>query len=552
MTSLLEKTIGEALREQAAKNGDKEFMVFPNRGVRYTFGDMYRKSGELAKGLLAAGFKKGGHIGIWSYNTPEWATVFYAAARLGILVVPININCRQQEIGFILAHADIDALFMIDKFRDTDLVEMLREVIPELKCAGADKLNSPQFPRLTMVTVFGASPCAEACRLEALINKGKQLDDQALQAAEAGVTSKDTAAIMYTSGTTGFPKGAMLTHRNLINNGYCANRFQVLNGNAIILNPLPFFYITSLTGSLIESLVYGYKIVALEGFDVQRCLEFIPAEQCSWIFGVPTMYLAMINHPQFASFNMESVEYACIGGAVCPPELLRKIMDAMRLKGLYLAYGLTDTSPFITDVIIKDPSDSRLATVGDPIPGVEVSIRSFEDGAECPAGTQGEICTRGHNVMQGYYKMEDATKETIDREGWLHTGDLGRLLPNGCLIIDGRIKELIIRGGENVYPKELENLLLSLPAVRDAQVAGIPSEKYGEEVGAFIILKPGKAISAEEIKTFCKDKISRYKTPQYVFFVEAFPLSGNGKVQKWDCGNCGKKTWQPESKTEKN
>jgi fatty-acyl-CoA synthase len=527
------------LREQAAKRGGREFLVFPNRGVHCTFGDVDNKADAIAKGLLAAGFKKGDHIGIWAYNIPEWAPVLYAAARIGVVTVPVNVNCKERELGFILGQADIAGLFMVDTFRGTDLVNSVYQVIPELKTGGADGPQSARFPALRLVVAFDNTSRPGIQTLAELIARGKTIDDSVLRRAEAAVSRDDVLAIVYTSGTTGFPRGAVLTHRNLISNGYNANRLRKINEQAVILNPLPFFYITPLTGGLVESLVWGYKLVVLEGFDPLRCLEVIQAERCSWIFGVPTMYMAMLAHPRFGEFSMESAEYACIGGAMCPPDLLQKIIAAMGLKGLHIGYGLTETSPFITDIIIEDSSDPRLATVGDPIPGVEVSIRDPAAGTLCPPGEQGEICARGHNVMNGYYKAEDATREAIDSEGWFHTGDLGHLLPSGCLVVDGRKKEMIIRGGEKVFPKEVENLLLSMPGVQDAQVAGIPSEKYGEEVGAFIVLKPGMTLNEEDVRSFCKDTISRYKVPRYVFFVETYPLSANGKVQKFKLGEMG-------------
>jgi fatty-acyl-CoA synthase len=541
MEQILTQTVGELLRKQAAERGGSEFLVFPNQGIRYTFSDIARRTSAIAKGLLAMGFTKGEHIGIWAYNVHEWAPVFYAAARVGIVAVPINVNYKHRELDFVLGHADLKGLFIIDQFRDTNFVDIMNDLVPELKTSGAGNLYSVQYPCLQKVVTFDAAAHPGICTLEEVIQVGSRIDDITLEKAEAEVNNKDILCIMYTSGTTGVPKGAMLTHRNIVNNGYFANRLKVIDEHAVILNPLPFFYITALAGCLVESLVYGYKVVALEGFDVLRCLEVIQREGCSWVFGVPTMYIAMLNHPRFNEFNMASVEYACIGGAVCPPELLKAIMGKMNLKGLYLAYGLTETSPFITDVVIEDTSDERLTTVGDPIPGVEVSIRVPGGSAKVPEGEQGEICTRGHNVMQGYYKMEKATREAIDAEGWMHTGDLGHLLSNGCLVIDGRIKELIIRGGEKVFPKEVEKLLLDMPGVKDVQVVGIPSHKYGEEVGAFIMLKENVSISEQEVMEFCREKISFYKIPRYVFFVDSFPLSGNGKIQKFKLSEMGLK-----------
>ncbi|GHV31975.1 hypothetical protein AGMMS4952_21570 [Spirochaetia bacterium] len=337
----------------------------------------------------------------------------------------------------------------------------------------------------------------------------------------------------------------MLTHRSIINNGKYANRTGIVGENDVVLIPLPFFYIYSITHVIVEPLVYGYKIVVLENFDPLKCLEVIQSEGCNSIWAVPTIYMALIHHPRFNAFNTKSIKYGCIGGAVCPQELMKIIMDKMHLKSMYLAYGLTETASVVTDFIVEDPADPRLVTVGVPIPGVEVSIRDPDNHREYPVDTHGEICVKGFNVMTGYYKIEEATGEAIDKDGWFHTGDLGHLLSSGDLVLDGRIKELIIRGGENIYPKEVENLLLAIPGIQDVQVAGIPSKKYGEEVAAFIILKQGMGqVTEKEVIEYCKERISLYKTPKYVFFVDSFPLSGSGKVQKFRLSELGFNTIQ--------
>jgi fatty-acyl-CoA synthase len=543
MKKLLDFTFGGALRERVAKCHDKEFIVYPNLGLRYTFGDIDKKADRLAKGLLAAGFKKGDHAGIWANSIPDWAPVFYAAARIGVVVVPVNSNCKLNEIGYMLGHADLKGLFIIDKYRDADYAEILYQLIPELKNSEPGSLQSDKFPCLKTVVNIDETPHEGMYVMEDLIQMGNQTSDDELKRAESTIDSADTACIMYTSGTTGTPKGVMLSHSSIINNVYFGNKSDVFGENDILLNPLPFFYITALTDCIIGSVVHGFKLVVLENFDVKRCLEVVQEEKCSWILAVPTMYMAMLNYPQFDSFSMESVAYCCTGGAVCPPELMKAIMNKMCKKGLYLAYGLTETSPNITAIAIEDVSDPRLVTVGDPLLGVEVCIRN-SNNAECPVNVQGEVCTRGFHVMKGYYKMEEATREVIDKDGWFHTGDLGHLLSNGCLMIDGRIKEMIIRGGENVYPKEVEGLLLAMPGIRDVQAVGIPSKKYGEEVGVFIILKPGESISEKDVIDFCKDKISFYKIPKYVFFTDSFPLSANGKVQKFKLSGQGLKQIQ--------
>jgi fatty-acyl-CoA synthase len=318
----------------------------------------------------------------------------------------------------------------------------------------------------------------------------------------------------------------------MLNSAHLAYRPGTIpDENAIVFNALPFFYITALSEGLLGALLFGYKLVMLEMFDPLACLETVEKERCSWIFGVPSIFLALMGHPRFNEFKLESLVHVCIGGTACPPELLKNVLIKLKLKSLYHVYGLTELSPFITDIVIDNPDDPRIATAGDPLPGVEVSIRDSQN-KECAEKEEGEICVRGHGVMQGYYKMEDATREIIDSEGWLHTGDLG-YITGGNLVIGGRKKELIIRGGENVYPKEVENLLLSMPSIYDAQIVGIPSEKHGEEVAAFVILKPGAQASEKEVIDFCKERISFFKTPKYVFFEESFPLSGNGKVQKF-------------------
>ncbi|MDR3333637.1 MAG: AMP-binding protein [Treponema sp.] len=543
MHELLEITLGAAQREQTAKRGNKEFLVYPNRNIRHTFSEFGRQVDRLTKGLLATGFKKGDHIGIWANNVPEWAVLFYAAARLGVVVVPLNISYKPAELGYIIGQADIKGLFIIDRFRDQDCAALFYGLIPELKTSMPGELVSSRFPCLKMVITIGAMPHDGLYGLDALINRGNSIADAELARAESLVSNTDVACIMYTSGTTGVPKGAMLTHRNVINNGYLANRTGVTTADSVVLNPLPFFYITSLTGGIVEAMIYGFKVVCPEGFDPQLCLSLIETEECTWLFAVPTMYVAMLNHPRFGDFSLKSVEYGCIGGTVCPSELMKTVMQRFHMKGLYLAYGLTETSPFITDCILEDSDDPRLSTVGSPLPGVDVSIRDLHN-FECPVNTQGEICARGHNIMQGYYKMEEASAEAIDRDGWFHTGDLGHLLPDGYLVFDGRIKEVIIRGAEKVYPREVEGLLAAMPGIKDVQVTGIPSKKYGEEVGAFIVLQEGARVSEGDVVEFCNGKISYFKIPKYIFFVDSFPLSGSGKVQKFKLSQQGLKEVQ--------
>jgi fatty-acyl-CoA synthase len=366
--------------------------------------------------------------------------------------------------------------------------------------------------------------------LDDILYIGNSIDDAVLKKAELQVNNTDILCIMYTSGTTGKPKGAMLTHRNIVNSGYLANDLGVFNENSIILNPMPLFHVWSLVNGFVEPLICGCKVVILD-FDPLMCLQAIQKEECTCVYGVPTMFIAMLNQPLFNTFSMKSVQHGGLGGTLCTPELLQNVMEKMNMEDLVIGYGLTETSLLVTDGWINKPIPGRFDIVGSPLPYVEVSIRD-SNNKECPANEKGEIYVKGYNVMQGYYKMEEATNEALDKDGWFHTGDMGHFLPDGFLVIDGRIKDLIIRGGENIYPKEVENLLVTIPGIKDAQVTGIPSKKYGEEVGAFIILKQGTSISEEDIIAFCKGKISLYKVPKYVFFMDSFPVTASGKVQK--------------------
>jgi fatty-acyl-CoA synthase len=541
---LIEKTLGVLLKEQALKCGDKDFFVFPNRGIHYTFDDMERKSAGIAKGLLAAGFKKGDHIGIWANNVPEWPVIFYAATRIGLVIVPINSSYKLNEFEYLLGQADLSGLFIIDQFKDVNFAEILYKTIDGLKDAEAGKIRSSKYPRLKMVANMDNTPHPGMYLLEDLIQMGGQISDTTLYENESAINNNDILCIIYTSGTTGWPKGAMLTHRNIINNAQSNNRLGALNENSVCLITQPFFYCPLLTAGIVEPNIYGYKIVALESFDALRCLEVIQNEKCTCIFAVPTIYIALLNHPRFGEFNMASLDYGTIGSTVCSPVLMKTVIEKLGLKGLHLAYGVTEASPFITDVIIEDVSDPRLNTVGNPIPGVEVSVRDPATGEKRAVNVNGEVCVKGHGVMKGYYKMADATLQAIDAERWLHTGDIGRLQPDGYLVIEERIKDLIIRGGENIYPKEVENFLLSMSGIQEAQVVGIPSEKYGEEVGAFIILKPGEDLQEENIIKFCKERISAFKAPRYVFFVNSYPLSAIGKVQKFKLREIGIKILQ--------
>ena len=401
MENLLEITVGAALRKQAAKYGDKEFIVYANTDARYTYRDMDKKSGSLARGLLAAGFKKGDHIGIWANNVPEWTTVFFAAARIGIVLVPVNSNYKIKELEYVIGQAGLKGLFIIDRYRDSDYAEVIHQLIPEMRDAGAGGLQSAQFPHLKKIINIDKTPHKGMYTLEKILEMGEQVFDDELEKAESLVDNTDVLCIMYTSGTTGSPKGAMLTHRNIVNNGYICNRLGRVAESSTALCPLPLFHVMCLTNGVVQSLIYGCSVVLMGGFDPLLCLAAIQKEACDWIYGVPTMFMAILHHPRFNEFDLSSLHYGSLGGAVCLPEMLKSVMEKMKMTDLYIGYGLTETSPLITDTWVS-LEDQDVITIGRPLPGVTVSIRD-PDNAECPVNTKGEICPKGHNVMKGDY-----------------------------------------------------------------------------------------------------------------------------------------------------
>jgi fatty-acyl-CoA synthase len=368
--------------------------------------------------------------------------------------------------------------------------------------------------------------------LQELFLLGKQVPGADLARAEAACENGDTVCMLYTSGTTGFPKGVMLTHRNIVNNGFFDGENNHFSVKDVLCLPLPLFHSFGIVG-IISSLTHGAAVALLEWFDPLLALATIQKEKCTAIFGVPTMFIAMVNHPMLRMFDLSSLGKAMAGGAPCPVETMKQIVKEMHIRQYTTGYGLTEASPGVTHTDYEDSFETKLETVGRPLPGVEVTIRDPKTNGECPLGVHGEICCRGYNIMKGYYKMPEETARCIDREGWLHTGDMGLRDENGCFRITGRVQEIIIRGGENVYPKEIEDYLCQMPEIRDAQVVGIPDKKYGEEVIAFVILRDGAAVTEEDVRDFCRGRISRFKTPKYVFFTGAFPLTPSGKVQKF-------------------
>ena len=534
-------TLGQVLEKQVALHPDKEFMIYPDRDLRFTYADFDRRVNNLAKGLLAIGLTKGDHLGIWATNVPDWLTLFFAAAKIGVVAVTVNTAYRLHELEYLVKQSDIKALCLIDGFRDNDYVAVINELVPELKSCERGRLESARFPTLKSVIFIGPEKHRGMYNSQELLLLGAHTSDEELARASAGLTCHEVINMQYTSGTTGFPKGVMLTHHNILNNGFSIGERQMFTEADRICLTVPLFHCFGLVLGVMAIYTHGATVVALESFDPLLALASVQKERCTAIYGVPTMFIAELNHPMFAMFNLSSLRTGIMAGSPCPMEIMKRVISDMRCRDITIAYGLTEGSPVTMQTSTDDPIEMRVSTVGQRLPGIEVRIVNPETNTEVPPETQGEVVCRGYNVMKGYYQMPEATAQAIDADGWLHTGDLGTMDANGYFKITGRIKDTIIRGGENISPREIEEYLLRMEGVRDIQVAGIASPKYGEEVGAFVIRKDGATITEEDVRDFCRGKIADFKIPRHVFFVDAYPMTASGKIQKYKLRESGVK-----------
>ncbi|MDR0644945.1 MAG: AMP-binding protein [Treponema sp.] len=530
---MIEITLSEFLRQNARKQLDHDFIVYADRDLRWTYAEFDRRVDALARGFLAIGLKKGDHVGIWATNVPDWNTILFAVARAGMILVTINTAYKSHELEYLLMQSDLACLCLIDGFRDGDYVAMINELVPEIKTCERGRLRSEKFPFLRSVIYVGQQKRRGMYSFSELLLLGQHTESVDLRAIEAGLDRNDVVNMQYTSGTTGFPKGVMLTHRNILNNGLGIGDNQRLTNKDIVCLPVPLFHCFGLVLGMMAILTHEATAVMVEAFDPLLTLASIQKERCTAVYGVPTMFIAELNHPMFKMFDLRSLRTGIMAGSPCPIETMRQVINEMHMTDVTICYGLTESSPVMTQTRYDDGIAAKVETVGKALPGVEVTIRNPETGEECAAGEFGEFCCRGYNSMKGYYKMPEETAKCIDEQGWLHSGDMGVKDANGYFKVTGRIKDMIIRGGENIYPKEIEDFLYTMKGVKDVQVVGVASKKYGEEVGAFIILHHGISIEEEDVQDFCRGKISRFKIPKYVFFVDAFPLTDSGKIKKY-------------------
>lgn len=535
---LSDKTLGEWVAHWAEETPDKEFLVYSDRDLRFTWSEFNRRVDHMAKGMIAIGITKGTHVGIWATNVPDWLTFLYAAARIGAVAVTVNTNYKQHELEYLVENADIHTLCITEGVFDGSYIDMVYEMLPELKSAQRGYLRSQRFPNLKNIVFIGPEKFRGMYNTPELLLLGQNISDEDLIAHKNNVHAHDVVNMQYTSGTTGFPKGVMLTHHNIANNGFYTGQHMAFTADDKLCVCVPLFHCFGVVLASMAVLTHGCTQVMVERFDPLTVLASVHKERCTVLYGVPTMFIAELNHPMFNMFDLTSLRTGIMAGSLCPVELMRQVNEKMYIQ-ITSVYGLTETSPGMTQTRIDDPFEWRCTTVGRPYEHIEVAVIDPETGEHLPDNVQGEICCRGYNVMKGYYKNPQATAEVIDKDGYLHSGDLGMRDSNGNYLITGRIKDMIIRGGENIYPREVEEFLYHLDGVQDVQVAAIPSSKYGEEVGAFIILKENAALTEDQVRDFCRGKISRHKIPRYVFFVDSYPLTGSGKIQKYKLKEIG-------------
>jgi fatty-acyl-CoA synthase len=526
-------TIGEFFEREVAAHPDRDCLVYADRNFRLSYAEFNERVNNLAKGLMSIGITKGDHVGIWAKNVPDWVTFLYATAKIGAVLVTVNTAYKSHELDYVLQQSDMKALAMIDSFKGVDYIGIVNELVPELKNSARGHLNSEKYPFLKNVIYVGQEKHRGMYNTAELMLLGSHMPDDDLNAIKQTLHCDEVINMQYTSGTTGFPKGVMLTHRNILNNGYYIGEGQKLTGIDRVCLPVPFFHCFGLVLGLMAIVTHGCTAVPVEVFDPLVTLAAIQKEKCTAVYGVPTMFIAEMSHPMFKMFDMSSLRTGIMAGSPCPIEAMKKCISEMNMSEVTICYGLTETSPVFTQTTVEDPLERKVSTVGRQHPHVDVKVVDPETGERVGFDVPGELCCRGYNVMKGYYKMPEETARVIDDEGFLHSGDLATVDEEGYYKIVGRLKDMIIRGGENIYPREIEEFLYTVDGVKDVQVVGVPDPKYGEVVGAFVMLHDGSDLTEDSIRDLCRQKMARYKCPKYVFFVDNFPQTASGKIQKY-------------------
>ena len=525
-------TVGGLLDLVRDRRPDDDALVYPDRGLRYSYEEFGEVVERCAGALMALGIGKGDHVAVWGQNVPEWVTLQFATGKVGAVLVTINPAYRARELQYVLEQSDAAALFLTRGVKGADFLEVLGDAVPELSEAKNGRVSSDEVPFLQHVVLMGEAEEREPVMgfdefLQGAVDVGEVRERQATL--EAG----EVINMQYTSGTTGFPKGVQLTHANIVKNAFNIGECMKLGSEDRVCIPVPFFHCFGCVLGTLNTVTHEGTMVPVEAFDPEMVLRAVHEERCTALLGVPTMFIAELEHPDFEKYDTSSLRTGIMAGSPCPMEVMKKVVDVMGAREITIAYGQTESSPVITQTRTDDPLEIRVSTVGRALPDVEVRIVGVEGEGDLGPGQQGELWTRGYHVMRGYYKMDDKTAEVLDEDGWLRTGDLAVMDEQGYVRITGRAKDMIIRGGENVYPREVEEFLYTHPEISDVQVYGVPDEKYGEQIAAAVKKRPDSDLTPQDVVAFCEGEISHYKIPAYVDFVEDYPMTASGKIQKY-------------------
>jgi fatty-acyl-CoA synthase len=526
-------TIGVHFDRIVERFGERDALIVRHQQIRWSYRELKARVDAFAAGLLSLGLKRGDRLGVWSPNNAEWVVTQFATAKAGLILVNINPAYRLAELEYALNKAGCVALITAAQFKTSDYLAMLRELAPELATASPGNLHASRLPGLRLVITIGAENAPGMVKFEDVLGRARDAERRRLAALAEELQFDDPINIQFTSGTTGFPKGATLSHHNILNNGFFVGQAMRFTEQDRLCIPVPLYHCFGMVLGNLCCLTHGAAMVyPSEGFDPLATLETIAADRCTALHGVPTMFIAEMDHPDFAKFDLSSLRTGIMAGSPCPIEVMKRAIKRMHLSEITIAYGMTETSPVSFQCSTDDPIERRVSTVGRVLPHIEVKIVDAE-GRIVPRGTAGELLTRGYSVMLGYWDDEEKTREAIDAAGWMRTGDLATIDAEGYCNIVGRIKDMVIRGGENVYPREIEEFLYRHPKIQDVQVIGVPDSRYGEELCAWVRLRDGETATAEEIRAFCQGQIAHYKVPRHIKFVDGFPMTVTGKIQKF-------------------
>ena len=528
-------TVGGLLDLVTERRPEDDALVYVDRGLRYSYTEFNEVVERCARGLMALGLEKGDHVAVWGQNVPEWVTLQFATGKTGTVLVTINPAYKSEELQYVLEQSDAAALFLTEGVKGADFVEILQDAVPDLADAGDGDLSVEGLPHLKRVVLIGeeAPEAPSLIGYKEFIEGADEVSEDELRERQDSLGADEVINMQYTSGTTGFPKGVQLTHANIVKNAFYIGECMELGPEDRVCIPVPFFHCFGCVLGTLNTVTHEGTMVPVEQFDAEEVLKAVHEERCTALLGVPTMFISELEHENYEEYDTSSLRTGIMAGSPCPEEVMKQVVNDMGADEITIAYGQTESSPVITQTRTNDPIERRVSTVGRKLPDVEVKLVDVDTGEEVGPNEQGDLCTRGYHVMKGYYKMPDETEEVIDEEGWLHTGDLATMDEDGYVKITGRADDMIIRGGENIYPREIEEFLYTHPEISDVQVYGVPDEKYGERVAAAIIKKKDASLTDEDVKEYCRENIAHYKVPEYVDFVEEYPMTASGKIQKY-------------------